>query len=220
MTSLRRPRVVAAVLAISALVAACQSPGTPATRAESDARLAAKLDQVLRRGQSNPAKYTARVIDPSTGRQLYAVDVDTPFIPASNGKLAVAAAALDFFGSDHTFKTYLALDGQDLWIIGTGDPGTGDNPIAKQYGGTTMTMLDEWAAALKRHGATKLSGNLYYYDGELDDELVHPSWSKGYITEWYAAPIAGLNFNNNCVDISVKPTKEDQPVEYASKIGR
>jgi hypothetical protein len=32
---------------------------------------------------------------------------------------------LDRFGPEHRFKTYLAIDGDDLWIIGTGDPATG-----------------------------------------------------------------------------------------------
>ena len=216
MTSFRQIRVVAAIMDISESLTACQSASTRAARnTTGDTGLSAKLDEVLRRGQAAPAKYTARVIDPSTGRELYAVDADTPFIPASNGKLAIAAGALDFFGSDHTFKTYLALDGADLWLVGTGDPGTGDNPIARKYGGTTMTVLDEWAEALNRAGVTRLSGNLYYYDGEFDDELIHPSWGKGYITDWYAAPISSLNFNNNCIDISVKPTTDGIPVEYS-----
>ncbi|MEA2736562.1 MAG: hypothetical protein QOE14_3013, partial [Humisphaera sp.] len=183
MTSVRHLRVVAVVIAFSFTVGACHSTATrgAGARSASDPKLAAKLDDVLRRGQTGPAKYTARVVHLKSGRELYAVDVDTPFMPASNGKIAVSAAALDFFGGDHKFKTYLALDGQDLWLIGTGDPGIGDNAIAKKSGGTTMTVLDEWADALKRRGVTKLSGNFYYYDRELDDELIHPSWSKGYI---------------------------------------
>jgi D-alanyl-D-alanine carboxypeptidase/D-alanyl-D-alanine-endopeptidase (penicillin-binding protein 4) len=219
MTSCRHLPIVAVACAIAASLAAC-SPnairgGSDRTRVVGGPKLSAKLDEVLRRGQTGPAKYTARVLDVQSGRELYAVDADTPFMPASNGKIAVSAAALDFFGSDHAFKTYLALDGDDLWLIGTGDPGVGDNTIAKKSGGTTMTVLDEWADALKRRGVTTLTGNLYYYDRELDDELVHPSWSKGYITDWYAAPIAGLNFNNNCIDISVKPTDDGKPVAYS-----
>ncbi len=218
MGPLRQIRVVAIVCAITAAaLAACSSSATRGdARAESrgDPKLAAKLDEVLQRGQTDKAKYTARVVDLQSGRELYAVDPDAPFMPASNGKLAVSAATLDFFGRDHTFKTWLAVDGNDLWLIGTGDPGIGDNPIAKKSGGTTMTVLDEWADALKRRGITNVRGNLYYYDRELDDELIHPSWSKDYITDWYAAPIAGLNFNNNCIDISVKPTSEGQPVTY------
>ena len=214
-------RTVAVACAITAAgLAACSSnsshadPPIASVRVAHDPKLSARLDEVLRRGQTGAAKYTARVIDLATGGELYAVDPDTPFMPASNGKLAVGAATLDFFGSDYTFKTWLAIDGQDLWLIGSGDPGIGDNAIAKKSGGTTMTVLDEWADALKRRGVTNLRGNLYYYDRELDDQLTHPSWSKGYITDWYAAPIAGLNFNNNCIDISVKPTSPGQPAEY------
>ena len=220
MALLRQIRVVAVVCAMAALTACSSNASRGDARADArdtgrtDPKLAAKLDEVLRRGQTEKAKYTARVVDLQSGHDLYAVDPDAPFMPASNGKLAVSAATLDFFGSDHTFKTWLAVDGEDLWVIGTGDPGIGDNAIAKKSNGTTMTVLDEWADALKRRGITNVRGNLFYYDRELDDELIHPSWSKDYITDWYAAPIAGLNFNNNCIDISVKPTSEGQPVTY------
>ena len=44
-------------------------------------------------------------------RELYASNPDRPMMPASNGKLAVSAAALDFFGPDYTFKTWLARGG-------------------------------------------------------------------------------------------------------------
>ena len=70
--------------------------------AEADVRteaLAARLDEVLGRGATGSAHYAARVIDLQTGKELYAVNIDEPIIPASNGKLAVSAAALDFFGA-------------------------------------------------------------------------------------------------------------------------
>lgn len=209
MTLARRPWV-AVLLAAPLFLTACTSTAKPAKDALSD-----RLDAALDRGKTGDAHYTARVVDLSSGKELYAVDIDEPFIPASNGKIAVSAATLDFFGADHEFKTYLAIDGQDLWLIGTGDPGAGDNTIAKKSGGTTMTLLDNFAAALKKRGISRINGNLYYYDRALDDEWIHPSWSKSYITEWYAAPISGLNFNNNSIDISVKPTTEGKPVDFA-----
>lgn len=205
--------VLAMLLSFLSLHVSCASHGALAEpRAET---LAAQLDRALGRGETGSAHFAARVIDLQTGKELYAVNVDEPYIPASNGKLAVSAAALGFFGSSHAFETYLALDGEDLWLIGTGDPGVGDNNIAKKSGGTTMTVLEEWADAMKKRGLTKISGNLYYYDRAFDDLWTHPSWSRGYITEWYAAPISGLNFNNNCIDIKITPTTEGKPVEYA-----
>ncbi len=217
MATLARARLVAA-MAFFCLIGACATNSRSVTGEKSvvrgDAKLIARLDQVLRRGQSGSAFYVARVVDLKTGQELYAVDADKPVMPASNGKLAVGAAALDFFGPGATFKTYLAMDGDDLWLIGTGDPGIGDSLIAKKYGRTTTSVLDDWADALAQRGVKSIKGNLYYYDRAFEDQWIHPSWGRNYITDWYAAPISGLNFNNNCVDISLKPTKTGEPVSY------
>jgi D-alanyl-D-alanine carboxypeptidase/D-alanyl-D-alanine-endopeptidase (penicillin-binding protein 4) len=176
--------------------------------------LGARLDETLHRLDDGEVKYTARVIDLDTGKQLYAVAPDEPFIPASNGKLAVSATALDRFGNDHVFKTWLCIDGDDLWVIGSGDPGTGDPTIAKKYGKQVTTMFDEWADALRKRGMTRVAGKLYYWDGALERQQIHPSWSKSFAGDWYAAPVAGLNFNDNCIDVKLTPTKDGQPPAY------
>jgi N-acetylmuramoyl-L-alanine amidase len=176
--------------------------------------LGMRLDRILHRLDKGDTHFVARVIDPADGRELYARDIDKPVIPASNGKIAVSAATLDRFGSAHTFKTYLAMDGDDLWLIGTGDPACGDGRLAKEKGGTTTTMLDKWADALKAKGISHVKGNLYYYAGAFDNELTHPSWSRSFLTDWYAAPVTGLNFNDNCIDVTVSPTTADQPATF------
>ena len=121
-------------------------------------RLQAKLDSILQDHAAAGRELAARVIDLETGREMYARDADKPVIPASNMKLPVSAATLDLFGSDHAFKTYLAMDGDDLWLIGTGDPACGDPKLAKQAGGTPTTMLDKWADALKAAASTRIQG--------------------------------------------------------------
>src|SRR4051812_16541776 len=105
MNRIGRHPLLSALLLVPLALCACASQKAP------EVPLPAQLDQALGRGQIGAAHYTARVIDLSTGRELYSVDADTPHMPASNGKLAVSAATLDFFGSDVSFKTYLALDG-------------------------------------------------------------------------------------------------------------
>jgi PBP4 family serine-type D-alanyl-D-alanine carboxypeptidase len=196
------------------------SPRRPSFRGQglrepSVADLQRRLDEILHRKDAGEVHYVARVIDLASGRELYAHDIDTPVMPASNGKIAVSAATLDRFGSSHTFKTYLAMDGDDLWLIGTGDPACGDSKLAKSHGGTTTTMLDEWANALKARGVELVKGKLYYYAGAFDDESIHPSWSRSFLTDWYAAPVTGLNFNDNCVDIKVTPTSPGQPATFS-----
>ena len=77
-----------------------------------------------------------------------------------------------------------------------------------------MTLLDQWADACSpSRGIERIKGDLVYYDRTFDDEWLCPSWSRGYITDRYAAPISGLNFNNNCIDLTIKPT-EGWPVTY------
>src|SRR6185437_8908713 len=178
MTGSFRPRLVA-VAALVSLMSACASHSTAVDHAPATA-LERRLDEVLHRVQDAPQHYTARVVDLATGKEVYSVDADTPYMPASNGKLSVGAATLDCLGPDYTFKTYLALDGNDLWIIGTGDPGIGDAMIARKYGGTTMTVLEHWADELRAKGVAHISGNLYYYDRAFDDQWTCPSWSRSY----------------------------------------
>src|SRR5689334_18819297 len=93
--------------------------------AGADPGLTAKLDALLHSLDTTGAVFSARVIELPSGRELYAHEPDRPVMPASNGKLSNAAAALDHFGPRHTFKTWLGLDGDDLWLIGSGDPGYG-----------------------------------------------------------------------------------------------
>lgn len=181
------------------------------------ARLDSKIQPILHRLDSTTQPVVAaRVVELQSGRELYAENDDQPMIPASNLKLFVSAAALDFFGPDYAFKTYLAMDGDDLWIIGTGDPGTSDPSIAGKRGpgNTPTTLLDDWTRAFRDRGITQIKGALYYYEGAFEDVQIHPSWAKEDLVHWYAAPISGLNFNDNCVDITIYPTEDGKPVRY------
>src|SRR5688500_5477715 len=108
-----------------------------------DAKLSEQLKTVLHRKDTPELKVVARVVEVKSGRELYAENPDEPVMPASNMKLPTSATALDTFGSQKIWRTWLAMDGDDLWLIGSGDPAPGDLKIAKQYNAQTMTMLDE-----------------------------------------------------------------------------
>ncbi len=176
-------------------------------------RLAGRLEEILTRLDRAGSIVAARVIELPSGRELYAHDADAPFTPASNMKVPVSAALLDTFGLEHTFKTYLALDGDDLWIIGAGDPAFGDPRLAKRTGSTATGVFDTWADALRARGISQVTGDLVYYDGALEAQWVHPTWGDS-VLHWYGAAVSGLNFNDNCVEITVEPTTPGQPARY------
>ncbi|MCB9850347.1 MAG: D-alanyl-D-alanine carboxypeptidase/D-alanyl-D-alanine-endopeptidase [Phycisphaerales bacterium] len=179
-----------------------------------DAQLTAQLTPILTRHADTGATVSARVIDLDTGRELYAYNIDESVMPASNMKIVTASVALDTFGPDHTFNTYLHFDGHDLWITGTGDPAIGDAKIAGLHDGGTLTVFDEWVAALKAKGITSIPGDIKYFDGAFDNNTIHPSWSHDDLVHWYAAPVSGLNFNDNCVDVTVFPKADGEPAGY------
>ena len=181
---------------------------TPSTR---PASLATRLEAILTRHRASGAIVGARFADAESGREIYAYDAARPMTPASNLKLLVAAAALDFFGPDATLQTRLLVAGQDLWVVGTGDPGAGDEPIAREHGRTPTSLFDDWAAELRARGVTRLAGNLYYVDDAFEAQQVHPSWHADDLTEWYAAPAGGLNLNGNCIDATGSPSTPGAP---------
>ena len=106
-------RRLAALLLVMALA------GCASHRATQTPTLEQRLDTVLNRNAASGAIFSARVIDLQTAREIYSRSPDRPMIPASNMKLFVTAAALDFLGADYRFKTYLAFDNHNLWVIGT-----------------------------------------------------------------------------------------------------
>ncbi len=172
---------------------------------------ASELDPILNRLGVEGAIVSARIVDASSGHVLYERNADRATTPASNMKLFSSAAALEFFGPDHAFETYLYLAGEDLWLIGSGDPGFGDESIASKRNESTMAGIDRWADELLARGVRRLAGRVLYFDGVFDRELVHSSWGSDDLQYWYAAPVSGLNFSTNCVDIMAKPGEVGAP---------
>ena len=189
----------------SVSVIASTSPATqPDTR---PTPLQQQLDAAL---PFDVATVAARVIEMPSGRELYARNADRPVMPASNMKLFTSAAAVSALPP--TFVTHLAHKGDDLYLVGWGDPALGDPTIAGWKNEKPTADFEAFAKALKERGLTRIKGNLYYDDFAFDDQRTSPTWSASFRQFWYAAPIAGLNFNDNCIDVTVHPTEPGQPV--------
>ncbi len=180
-----------------------------------DPALSKDLPPILHRLDDSGAIVSARVIELPTGRELYAENADQPFTPASNMKLVVSAAALDALGRDFTYDTYLVQSGDDLWIVGTGDPALGDVRLADRHKRDPYAVLDEWAGLLRQKGVTRIAGDLCYDESWFEMRQLHDDWSARSRTEWYACPVSGLNFNDNCIDVTVTPADPGAPVSYS-----
>lgn len=174
------------------------------------------IDELIRRSPAGKATIALRVIRLPAGQVLYSFNADKPMTPASNAKLLVTAAAAVGLGQDFHFRTLLARRGQDLVILGGGDPATADPKLAQQSGVPITAMFHEWAEALADAGWTDIPGDLIFDDSVFDDCWRHPNWPPEEVDHWYAAPVGGLNCNDNCLTVTLRPSRPGTLIEVQS----
>ncbi len=140
---------------------------------------------------------------------------DQPFKPASNQKLIITATALSVLPADFTYRTILARRGNDLIIIGSGDPSIGDPRLRERPDEPITSIFHVWADKLQAAGLTEIAGDLIFDDFVFEQQFVPASWTRQHnLQGWSAAPVGGLNFNDNCVDVTIKPAaKSGEPAE-------
>jgi serine-type D-Ala-D-Ala carboxypeptidase/endopeptidase (penicillin-binding protein 4) len=198
-------------------------------------RAVARLDSLLDAPPFNRQLWGVALTD-DQGRLLFGRNADRLFVPASNTKLVVSAVAAARFDPDWRVKTSVYLAGTltdgvahgDLVLYGRGDPAMSNRCYAVDTLPEGACDRDPFgrfrqlARALKAGGLRAVEGDLVGDGSWFDGELVHPSWNTGDLAWWYAAPVSGLGFNDNSVDITWRPGPEvDTPARlwFAPMLG-
>lgn len=131
---------------------------------------------------------------------LVSINADEKLIPASNLKLITTAAAIDALGPDFEFRTKLLQKGDDLALIGDGDPMLGDTEALAGTEWGTTTLFDSWAKKLAALGV-KTVRDLRIDDSIFDEQTFHPRWPTNQAHLDYVPQVSGLNLNANCLDV-------------------
>ena len=145
------------------------------------------------------------------GAVLADVQGNAPRIPASNQKLLSSGTAILALGADHAFRTRLLHRGDEVILVGDGDPGLADPDLLAHttdtYGRplTADGVLDIWADAIEATGLTHLS-RLVIDDRVFDQQFIHDSWPKDQLNQHYCAGSAGLNFHRNMLHLRPAPS--------------
>ena len=166
-----------------------------------EADLRDSINLILSRPSEKNVRYGINIIEADSGKRLYAKNIAEPMIPASNMKVVTTAAALHYLGPDYAFETTVALEDDTLVIIGGGDPLLGDRITDIKYGREKDWIFKDIAQALIHNDVNNVK-DIIVDTTIFDDERVHSNWPAEELNRWYACEVSGLNYNDNCIEIT------------------
>lgn len=184
--------------------------------------LSRRLDRLLDAPPFDRHHWGVVVLD-TAGRVLYQRNHTRLFIPASNTKLVVSALAAALLPPDSGVRTSVYADGElgpdgvvrgDLVLYGRGDPTMSrrcfdaDTSRAGACETDPMRPLRELAGQLRARGVRAVTGDLVGDGSWFEPTLVHGTWEQGDLPWWFAAPVSGLAFNDNSLDLRWAPGPE------------
>lgn len=143
---------------------------------------------------------TAYVIDANSGKVLVDINGDQAMIPASTLKIFTGIAAMNVLGAQTRFETAVKRDGNQLTIIGGGDPTlvsqTPENWRGKPPGSEQPPSIDQLAdLAATAIGKTTEIFVVNFDDSLFADPEAHESWPDLYIRTGEVAPAQGLTMD-------------------------
>jgi serine-type D-Ala-D-Ala carboxypeptidase/endopeptidase (penicillin-binding protein 4) len=181
-------------------------------------KLEEEINVIVDKHKPEGASVGISIISISTNKPLFKLNSDKSFVVASNMKLFTTAAALYYLGPNFRYKTKVCYRGKiskgkldgDIIIQGCGDP----NISGRFYEGEITAIPTFWADSIEKKGIGVITGDIIADDSIFDKEFIRDNWPKDQLSEWYCAPISGLSFNDNCVDIEIKPNEKTGAPAY------
>ena len=118
-------------------------------------------------------------------------------------KILTSAAAMAYLGPDYTFKTKIGTQGNDLVVIGGGDPLLGDKINDAKHSRKPGWIFEDIIACLKEKGVSQVN-NIIVDSTFFDDMRVHPNWPIAELNRPYSCEVSGLNYNTNCLRLTIR----------------
>lgn len=213
--SFSRPFWVFSIAALLLTAAPC-AHGQPATPTPPPrTQLAQAVGDAVESDAFGGAFWGVQVVNLRSGEVLHTRNAARPFVPASNVKLATTAAALDQLGPDYRYTTTVYATGPvedgvlrgNLIVRGAGDPTLGGYRQRRD----PARVFRQWADSLRQSGITRIDGNIIGDARPVPASPFGHGWSWEDLSYGYGAPIGGLIFNENTVDLTVRGRNVGQP---------
>lgn len=196
-----RPRCAAAVSFLAATLLLCAG-------ALGQGSLESRIRGALEKARLGKAEVGVCVVDAADGRELVSMSTtgqrEPVLIPASNLKLLTTGAALVTVGPDFEFRTQFVVHDNRLFIEGAGDPGMADPELLARMHTSVEQFLDRLADSVAAASGDSLL-EIVVDDRVFDRENVHPLWPEDQLNRAYCAPVSGLNFHANILNVFPAP---------------
>ncbi len=149
----------------------------------------------------------AQFVAVADGTAAYSRNPDLALVPASTAKLASSAAALMRLKPEFRFTTTLLAEKKDqgkrslatlIWR------GQGDPSISGRGRASLDEIFEIWADSLTAAGVRRVKRLVLdgrYFEGPV----TVPAWPDQELSYWYQAQTSAISFNDNCVDLEVRP---------------
>ena len=171
------------------------------------ADVSGKIGGIVNKQSKKKVVMSVEIIRADTGAVVYSHNANTALTPASNMKLITSSTAVNLLGADYQFTTKVGMAGDALVLIGGGDPLLGDAQTDEKYGRRPGWLIDDIVNKLNAAGITKIK-NIITDTSVFEANNIHPNWPPDQLNAWYASQITGLNYNDNCITVVAKPTKD------------
>jgi D-alanyl-D-alanine carboxypeptidase/D-alanyl-D-alanine-endopeptidase (penicillin-binding protein 4) len=130
------------------------------------------------------------LVEDDRGRVLASHNADQRMIPASNRKLFASATIANCLGLDTQLHTEIRRDGDDLVIVGDGDPSLGSWRYERSEDFNRVAEL------LLQRGITRVR-DVIADVSHFDRFTIPGSWKYGNLGNDYAAPVDAIAWGEN-----------------------
>ncbi|HZU22262.1 MAG TPA: D-alanyl-D-alanine carboxypeptidase/D-alanyl-D-alanine-endopeptidase [Terriglobales bacterium] len=205
-------------LALGCLLLTCLAAAAFAAEKKPAATLSTEIGRILDQPDISRGFWGVEVVSLANGNQLYSLNADKLFTPASNTKLFTTAATLAMIGPDYKFRTTVETLGTidkhgrlngDLLLVGRGDPNISGRTLP--YNTRTerkqppLQVLQELADDVVQKGVRFIDGDVIGDDSYYAFERYGEGWTQDDLVWEWGAPVSALTINDNVVFVSIQP---------------
>ena len=213
-----RSGVLAMLVLITAIFVGLVGSATPFQAQDEATTLGTQLQQLIDQPKWESALWGVHIVSLKDGKVLFSSNARKRFLPASNMKLLIGAAALDAFGADFRFETPVygegIIDAQgrllgNLVIAGRGDPNLEGRTYHPQHEELMQQDIPDFmaqiAGQLADRGVKSIVGDVVSDETLFLHEPHDPSWALENVLWSYSAPVNSLAAAENWFQLEVLP---------------